>query len=321
MRKLLLTLISAVALASLAACGGSSNSVSVPAGPSGGNPVGFTNASLTGNYVFAVNGINYTKKFNFAVAGVFTADGSGHITSGTRDTVNDAGGQTLNEFVTGTYSVNQDGRGLLILNGSSGQAIYFFVLSSSSAGKLFQNGTGTSSVVTDAIGRIEAQSAPSTTLAGTYVFRFDGEDINKSPYGAVGGLTASGNTLTGSIDENDAGIFTHCSPSPRAVIAFLPTAAVQRPTLLSLGLTRRTTISSSITSRPTASNWSAPTRNSGSMAMPICKPLSPLTTPRFIGPQVFNLSGLDNAALAERYPIVETGRLTLDGLGNVQPVP
>src|ERR1035437_3415797 len=81
MRKTLLTLISAVALAFLVACGGSSNHISVPPASSGGNPVGFSNANLNGNYVFAVNGINTSN--TFAVAGVFTANGSGTITSGT----------------------------------------------------------------------------------------------------------------------------------------------------------------------------------------------------------------------------------------------
>ena len=93
MRKIVLTLLSIVSLAALVACGGgSSNSISVPPAPSGGNNAGFSNASLTGNYVLAANGV--TANNNFAVAGVFTADGNGNITSGTRDTVNDSGGQT-----------------------------------------------------------------------------------------------------------------------------------------------------------------------------------------------------------------------------------
>ena len=207
MRNVLLSLISAVALTCLVACGGgSSTTISVPAPPSGGNPVGFTNASLSGSYVFTANGI--TANNSFAVAGMFTADGSGNITSGTRDTVNDAGGQALGESITGSYSVNSDGRGELILNSSSGQVIYFFVLSSPSAGKLFQDGTAKNSVVTDAIGRIELQTSTATTLTGTYIVRLDGEDTNLFPYAVIGGLTASGTTLSGTVDENDAEFFT-----------------------------------------------------------------------------------------------------------------
>ncbi len=207
MRKILLTLLSIVSLAALVACGGgSSNSISVPPAPSGGNSAGFSNASLNGNYVLAANG--FTANNAFAVAGVFKTDGNGNVVSGTRDTVNDGGGQTLGESITGTYSVNQDGRGQLILNGGSGQVIYRFVLESPSAGKLFQNGTTSNNVIVDATGRIEAQATTvPTTLAGNYVIRLDGEDTGKLPYGAVGGLTFGGNGIAGTIDENDAGSF------------------------------------------------------------------------------------------------------------------
>ena len=93
MRKILLTLVRIVSLGALVACGGgSSNSILAAPAPSGGNNAGFSNASLTGNYVYAANG--FTSNNTFAVAGVFTADGNGNITSGTRDTVNDSGGQS-----------------------------------------------------------------------------------------------------------------------------------------------------------------------------------------------------------------------------------
>ena len=84
MRKILLTLISIVALGGLGCLRwrSSSNNTPVPSGPIGGNNAGFTNASLKGTYVFAANGIN-PSNVNFAVVGIFTADGSGNITSGT----------------------------------------------------------------------------------------------------------------------------------------------------------------------------------------------------------------------------------------------
>src|SRR6266571_5040769 len=119
MRKLLLTLFCIAALLSLAACGGSSSSSTpVPPPPSTGNNAGFSNANLNGSYVFAANGVNVSN--TFAVAGTFTADGNGKITAGTRDTVNDGGAQSLNESITGNYSVSPDGRTQLVLNGGSG---------------------------------------------------------------------------------------------------------------------------------------------------------------------------------------------------------
>ena len=173
MRKILLTLISIVALGALVGCGGnSSNNTPVPSGPTGGNNAGFTTASLKGTYVFAVNGINPSN--NFAVVGTFSADGTGSITSGTRDTINDTGGQVLGEAISGTYKVNQDGRGQMTLTGSSGQAIYPFVLSSPSAGKLFQDAASA-----DAVGRLELQTrrrARALRRNLTWVVRLMGED-------------------------------------------------------------------------------------------------------------------------------------------------
>ena len=311
MRKIVLTLISVVALAALVGCGGgsSSNNVSVPSAPSGGFPVGFSNSSLNGNYVFSVNGLNGNN--SFAVSGLFAADGGGNITSGVRDTVNDAGGQSLGESITGTYAVNVDGRGLAILNGSSGQSIYFFVLSSPSAGKLFQDGTGSNSVVIDATGRLQLQTSTSSALSGTYVVRLDGEDGNTSPYGAVGALTASGAALTGLIDENDAGAF-----SPQ------------------LGISSGTYALSS-NGRGTA-NYTTPTGTNTGAHNFIIYYVSPsklelISTDKSFflhghadqqlsgvgtlsGNQVFNVSGYDNSGPnGSAYPIVETGRFSPSG--------
>lgn len=213
MRKVLLTLLSFVALSALVACGGGSsnnNTISIPPVPSGGNSAGFLNSSLTGNFVFAVNGT--TQNNNFATTGIFTADGNGNITAGVRDTVNDGGSQVLNESISGNYSINQDGRGQVVLNGASGQVIYRFILQTASApspvvGKLFQDGTTSNSVLIDAVGRIEAQAGSPSSVAGAYIVRLDGEDGSNNPYGAVGNLAFSAGGISGTIDENDNGNF------------------------------------------------------------------------------------------------------------------
>ena len=312
MRKLLLTLISVVALAALVGCGGgssSNNNVSVPSAPSGGLHVGFSNSSLHGNYVFSVHGFNSSS--SFAVSGLFTADGSGNISSGIRDTVNDAGGQNLGESITGTYAVNSDGRGLAILNGSSGQSIYFLVLSSPSAGQLFQDGTGSNSIAADAVGKLELQTSTSTALSGTYVVRLDGEDSNKFPYGAVGGLTASGATLTGSIDENDAGTFSS-------------QLAISSGTY---------TLSSNGRGTATYTTPAGPNTGAHNFIVYYVSPseLELISTDKkfflyghadqqlsgvgtLSGNQVFKISGFDNSGPSgSGYPIVETGRFSPSG--------
>jgi hypothetical protein len=208
MRKLLLPLIAAIALIVLPACDGHHQNIIVPPNPSGGNTAGFTNANLlTGRtYVFTVHGVNFRRPANFAVTGNFTSDGAGNITGGVRDTVDDSGRRTLNEAITGTYSVNQDGRGQMILHGNSGQVIYRFVLESSSSGKLFQIGTTSSSVRIDAVGTIELQSGAPATPTGAYIVRLDGEDF-VNVYGAVGRIVFAGGSISGAADENDNGFF------------------------------------------------------------------------------------------------------------------
>jgi hypothetical protein len=266
---------------------------------------------MNGTYVFSAHGLN--SKNNFAVAGEFTADGKGNITSGTRDTVNDGGGQNLGESITGSYSVNQDGRGLLILNGGSGQAIYFFVLQSPSAGKLFQDGTTSNSVVADAVGTIQAQTGP-PAASGTYVVRLDGEDVNLSPYGAIGGLSFSGGTpgtITGLYDENDAGSIsqqlsasgTYSLSSGRGS-ATLTTPNGTHNFIAYYVSPNRLELLSTNTNFFLYGHADLQTSVSASTAA-------------FLGPQVFNLSGLDGSPSVSAYPIVQTGRFTLDGSGTL----
>src|SRR5260370_18288051 len=84
-------------------CGGSSSQLAGP--PQGG----FTNASLSGSYAFAVTGTN-SGGF-FTLAGSFQANGSGALTGGVED-INSPGtgvGPT-NVVLTCSYTVPADGR-------------------------------------------------------------------------------------------------------------------------------------------------------------------------------------------------------------------
>jgi hypothetical protein len=209
MRKMLLSLICVVALGFLAGCGNSNHSVAIPPDPSGGNAVGFSNASLSGTYVFAVHGVDNNSNFtNYAVTGTLTADGNGNLTSGTRDKVDDEGRQTFDEAITGSYFVNSDGRGQAILNGPSGRVIYRFVMQSPAVGKLFEDATTSDRVLRDAVGSLQLQTPGFVAPVGTYIVRLDGEDPSLSVYGAIGGIAFTGSNLAGSIDENDSGTFS-----------------------------------------------------------------------------------------------------------------
>jgi len=96
------------------ACG-SSNSNSFPV------TGGFSNASLSGQYAFRLSGTliqldtnNNPVVDSYTEAGVFTADGAGHILNGTED-FNDSTGFATSSF-TGSYQMSKDGNGTMTLN-------------------------------------------------------------------------------------------------------------------------------------------------------------------------------------------------------------
>jgi hypothetical protein len=321
MRKLLLSLVSFVALCALVGCGSSNTSIAVPPNPSGGNAVGFTNASLAANksYVYAVSGSTVSN--NFAVVGTFVTDGNGTITAGTRDTANDGGGQALDEPITGTYSINADGRGQAVINGpAAGQVIYRFVLHTptvqqpSLVGEFFQDGTTSSNVIVDAVGTIQQVSGTPATPTGTYIVRLDGEDPNLNLYGAVGGITFTGNTIAGFIDENDNGTYTQetqplAANGTVSLAASRGTATLVTPGGINTGTHNFAVYFVSPTQLQLVStdprfflygNAAQQTSFAASNAA-------------FAGDQVFSLSGFDSTP----GPRAETGRITLNGDGTL----
>ena len=68
------------------ACGGGGNGGGFGGGGGGGNN-GFSNSSLNGQYAYQLSGFDLQTQSSipFREVGVFTADGNGHITSGTDD--------------------------------------------------------------------------------------------------------------------------------------------------------------------------------------------------------------------------------------------
>jgi hypothetical protein len=327
MRKLLLSLVSFVALCALIGCGTSNNTISIPPNPSGGNAAGFSNTSLASgtSYVFSVSGLNTTG--SFAVVGTFVTDGNGNITAGTRDTVNDAGGQNLGEAidtVNSSYFVNGDGRGQLVLTGPSGQVVYRFVLHAPTAqqpslvGELFQDGTTSDRVIVDAVGIIEQVDppAPAPPTGTTYIVRLDGEDSTGNPYGAIGGITIttsspSGSTLTGLIDENDNGTFS-LELSANATLPALTsrgTATLNTPTGMHNFIVYPVS-SAHLELVSTDGNflYGSATQQTSFAA----------SNAAFASNQVFALSGVDDSG-PQNSPAsrVELGRLTLNGDGSL----
>lgn len=79
------------------------------------NGVPFSNASLQNGFTFRSFGDTRNHLDGVNSAGVFTSDGAGHITSGDYDS-NQDGVPLQNASLTGTYSVEADGRVTLNLN-------------------------------------------------------------------------------------------------------------------------------------------------------------------------------------------------------------
>ena len=117
--RFLVSLAAAIALITIAGCGGN-GSINFP--PPQGS---FTNANLNGSFAFSYTGSDAGGFL--AVAGSFVADGAGHITSGTEDINSDAAVRP-NAVVSGTYLVRADGRGTITLNSPAGNSTLDFVI-------------------------------------------------------------------------------------------------------------------------------------------------------------------------------------------------
>ena len=166
------------------------------------NPQGnFSNASLKGSYVYHIHGFDSTA-FPYREVGVFTADGSGHITGGSDDS---SFGSTSG--LTGAYSVAADGTGLITL--SSGGSSITLAITMVSGSKLqlieadgFANAGGTA--------ELQNTNATGTTPSGTFVFGIHQEISaeNSGPAAEVGSLTISSGSASGNMDANLAGVFS-----------------------------------------------------------------------------------------------------------------
>jgi hypothetical protein len=153
---LLITLVHVVA-----ACVGCSDSQIVPHG-------NFTNADLKGNYVYSMAGTRFgqaTGNGLYQEAGVFTADGDGHITNGSDDFVQ---GALVSNPLSGSYKIAADGTGTISLSIGSQQFQWVVTLASPLQAYLVEfdaNGCGGGAA------RLQAGNIPSTVLAGSYAFR------------------------------------------------------------------------------------------------------------------------------------------------------
>jgi hypothetical protein len=168
-------------------------------------------AVLSGPYAFTLSGFNATGFL--AVAGAFTADGSGNITAGEADTNGVFGAQSSSIITSASsYSVGSDNRGCATIATSFGTFTTRFALGSLSSGTAtkgrmieFDPPTSTAYI---AAGQILQQTASSFSSgpSGSYVFGLVGWDPSISArLSVVGVLTASGGALTNLNEDVDDG--------------------------------------------------------------------------------------------------------------------
>lgn len=189
----------------LAGCGGSGSNITPP--PPAGN---FSNASLNGQYAFSMSGVDLNSGAYIARIGSLAADGQGHVTSGLEDLVDlgSGGPASLVTFSNGTYEIQANGRGLIVLNVTGGGSLQVSVsLQSSSHGYLAQtDGLASTS------GALELQTPlqfSGNAINGKYVFDFAGISFagtSPSVISLVGqfGADGNGNVTGGVADANDS---------------------------------------------------------------------------------------------------------------------
>jgi len=191
-----------------AGCGSSSSTTTTT------NPVGFSNSSLTGTYVFSSQGAD-ANGYPLALAGTLVSNGTGGITGGTMDLVDPeitpipSPSQVAQAITSGSYEVGSDGRGQVSLATSAyGTFVLDFVLTSTSHGLVTEfDGTGGGS------GTLDLQTAITSLsqLAGPYAFSLAGSDgsSNLNPFATAGAFTLNSSGIiaagAGVEDFNDNG--------------------------------------------------------------------------------------------------------------------
>jgi hypothetical protein len=163
--------------------------------------------TLSGQYAFSFSGTESKNALSFFVAGSFTADGAGNIIGGVED-VNSNSAKSISKALTlsGTYTIGDDGRGVISFKNSAGdpQTLAFVIETGNHAQIIWfdnaANGSGT-------IDKQASAAFSLNSLKGNYAFGFDGVDGNGFTLSWVGTFTLASGSVSngGQSDLNDSG--------------------------------------------------------------------------------------------------------------------
>jgi hypothetical protein len=175
-------------------CGSNTN----PFKQGGGN---FSNASLKGQYVYQLTGVDTAA--NFREAGVFTADGNGNITGGRDDFAERT--TITSGSSTGSYSISNDGTGTFAISISDGRVLQL-ALTLLSSSKVYLMVTQTFDLANGAgIAEKQDPAAFTATPSGTFTFRTHTVSTAQGSASTAGVFTVASGTVSGSEDVNRAG--------------------------------------------------------------------------------------------------------------------
>jgi hypothetical protein len=168
----------------------------------------FSNAALAGAFAFNLSGIDGVGN-PLALAGNFTSDTSGTITTGVND-ANDSGSVSTNNPLTGSVPVNANGRGVATVNTNTVQGTLTFAFYVVDANHLKLVEVDAAPVLG---GEAFRQTGPfsAASVSGPFAFTIAGADILSGGPFAAGGILASdgaGTVTSGTEDLNDAGTVT-----------------------------------------------------------------------------------------------------------------
>lgn len=198
--KNLYLVLAVVSLLVCAACGSGGGGGGVPGFIPKGN---FTNASLTGQYVYQIQGFDFsnaTAPVAYSEAGVFTANGSGVITNATDDFSEGTG--VANTVSTGSYAISNDGTGSVSFNNALGTINLEVTLVSASKVYMVE---ADSSLNAGGLAEKQDPTAIAAAPGGTFVFLE--HDVNPvQSVASVGAYTVtSGVVSNGNKDVNGGG--------------------------------------------------------------------------------------------------------------------
>jgi hypothetical protein len=186
----------------------------------------YSAASLNGSFVFSQNG--WTNPAWFAVAGQFTADGTGTFTAGQMDVNDGSDAPYLAADISGSgYGFATDGYGSIALSPTNGSYLANFGIylvdpainiadpnsPLGGGGALLTDLDDTTTSAGDGSGPGIGFAAPQSTTAtaafsGNYAFSQDGygDVVSGDNYDLIGQVNSDGSSnLTGTVDLNDLG--------------------------------------------------------------------------------------------------------------------